>query len=255
MREICTLELLPQETRILFDEATRKQLFVNKDQIMKTLEIHRNTANSWIRGKHKPSILQLEKLNVDIKTIWKNIISLSLEGSTKKLLVHEQLPIDKLSWLSGILDGDGFSNDNRIGIINQDTNLIKTFIEVCSHVFSIELTEFFVSAQWHNANHNIGDLLCIDRIRTYKISDSDGSFSRRNMYLTQKLTNNNMLKMELVKKILDLSKINNFGIKGPNNKNMIYIYLSSDRETLKNYRQNVGFTSKPKLDKLNKLLS
>ncbi len=296
-------ELLSKETRILFDEAIRRELFADKAAIMQKLNLHRNTVNSWIRGEYKPSIEQLETLGVSIKDKWNHIISLNVEGSTKQFLIREQMLIDKLSWLLGILDGDGFNDSHRIGIINQDSALVKVFMDTCIDAFSIEKKEFCVSVQWYNSNHNISEELGIGQIKTYDVSqyksnkpvikavitnkiisalmenfrhfmesqidanaklfrlyvrglmDSDGSFARKNIYLTQKLNQKNMAKMLIVKKILDNSEIHNFGIKGPNNKDMIYIYLSSDKKTLQLYSRNIGFYSQPKENKLEKLLS
>lgn len=304
MKEIKSLDLLPKETRILFDEAVRKLLFSNKVEVMNSLNLHRNTVNSWIRGEYKPSIEQLERLGISVETNWKNIVSINLEGGRKKFLIPECLPINKLSWLLGILDGDGIKAGHRIGIVNQDTELVKTFMETCKEIFAIKKEDFTIEVQWYNKQHKIGQILGLDKIKTYSLSqyksnkpivrsiinnkilatvmenfrkfmvrciernnaepfqfyvrgllDSDGSFARKNIYLTQKLTDRNKIKMDLVKRILDASEIENFGVKGPNNKNMIYIYLSSNNENLKKFKHQIGFSSKPKMNKLYNLLS
>ncbi len=307
MKEVYALELLPKETRIKFNEAARKELFKDKINPMKTLKLHRNTVNSWIRGEYNPSLEQLEKLAIDVKSNWKKIEIIDLEGGKKKFLIPEYLPLDKLSWLLGILDGDGLVEKNhRIGIVNQDTNLIKDFIETCKEVFGLDYKDFSAEVVW-NKSINVYDeiKLPIENIRVntssnnaYKsnrpvikvvinskilysvmenfrnfmqteintspnkfalyvrgLMDSDGSFARKNIYLTQKLNNRNMVRMITVKKILDNLKISNNGIKGPNSKNMIYIYLNNSKENLIKYNNFIGFNSISKREKLSTLLS
>ncbi len=307
MKEICALELLPKETRVKFNEAARKELFKDKIKLMKTLQLHRNTVNSWIRGEYNPSLEQLTKLDVDVKSYWKQIEMINLEGGKKKFLMPEYLPVDKLSWLLGILDGDGLVEKNhRIGIVNQDTNLIKDFIETCKEIFGLYYKDFSTEVIWNksiNARNEIQ--LPIENIRVnisnrnvYKsnkpifrviinskilysamqnfrnfmhneintnpknfalyvrgLMDSDGSFARKNIYLAQKLNNRNMIRMAIVKKILDELEISNNGIKGPNNKNMIYIYLNNSKENLIKYNNFIGFNSTSKREKLSTLLS
>src|SRR3989338_5005829 len=167
--KVHSFELLPKETRILFDKTKRKNLLPNNVKIIQSLKVHRNTANSWLRGEYNPSIGQLEKLGVDTKSNWKNIISINLEGGRKKFLIPEFLSIDKLSWLLGILDGDGIVEENhRIGVINQDTKLVKDFIETCIEVFGISRNDFSVEVIW-NSEHNIGKELFIDKIKTKRL--------------------------------------------------------------------------------------
>jgi len=309
MKEINSIELLPKETRIRFNEKTRKHLFKDKDRLMQTLKLHRNTVNSWIRGEYNPSLEQLTKFGIDVKPLWKHIEMINLEGGKKKFLIPEHLPLDKLSWLLGILDGDGLVEKNhRIGLANQDTKLIKDFIEICQEIFGIKHEVFSIQVQYDKEIYiDISKVLDIDekQIKFYKMPpesyrhnkpvirtivnsrilysimenfrnfmeievnkdakkfsmyvkgmmDSDGSFSRNNIYLTQKQNKLNRSKMAIVKKILDSLNISNNGIKGPNNKNMIYIYLNNSKENLIKYNNFIGFNSTHKNEKLSTLLS
>ena len=183
MKEINTLELLPKKTRIRFDEATREQMFANKIKLMQILKLHRNTVNSWVRGEYNPSIEQLEKLGIDVKSYWKQIKMINLEGGKKKFLIPEYLSVDKLSWLLGILDGDGLVEKNhRIGIVNQDTNLIKDFIETCKEVFGLDCKAFPAEVVWSKSINVYNEIkLPIENIRV-NISNNNAYKSNKPIF-------------------------------------------------------------------------
>lgn len=110
---------------------------------------------------------------------------------------------------------------------------IKKFLENIKNTFSINSIQF----AWYVRG----------------LADSDGGFARNNITISQKY--NKIKNLEIVKKILDSFEIQNGGIKGPDSKNMLRINIFSDKQNLKKYNNFIGFYSKPKLEKLNSLIT
>jgi len=172
---LLSYEFLPKEIRIVLSTKIRQHL-PKTATIMKKIGVHRNTANAWLRGEYNPSIEQLEKLGIDVKNNWDQINSMHLEGGKRFFKVQQYLPADKLSWILGILDGDRAGKpEDEIGICNEDTNLVKTFIDTCVEIFNVRREDFVIEVAW-NKKHTVHEELEISqtRIRNYKESDGFG---------------------------------------------------------------------------------
>jgi len=170
---ISTLEFLPQETRIFLSKEFRKKMFSNKEKVMKRLKVSRRTVNSWISGEYKPSIKQLKILDIPLSKFQSEIRELGLEGG-KLIKIPKKIPINQLSWVLGILDGDNAGKRDGIGISNEDINLVKTFIDISLRLFRLNRNDFKVYVTWYTDEplKEIANLLNINekQIRYYKPS-------------------------------------------------------------------------------------
>jgi len=83
------------------------------------------------------------------------------------------------------------------------------------------------------------------------LMDSDGGFVRNNICLQQKTLGT----FQITEKILNSLNIRHGGIRKPDSRQVVRLYISCDKKNLKRYYDYVGFFSKHKLGKLKSLIS
>lgn len=130
--KIKTLTLLPLETRVALKKEFRREIFFDKKATAEKLHLSTKTVGNWIRDDNRPSLEQLHKLRVDTKSdeFFGNIDSVGMNKSKHKFSLPMLIDLQEIAWLLGVMEGDKAGGKNRVGLSNENKEIIKRFIGI-----------------------------------------------------------------------------------------------------------------------------